>query len=328
MVDLEARNFEAFLDKQDIMPGEPWKERLGALIELVDAVLFLVSPDSVASPMCDWEVNEAERLGKRLFPVLVRDVADDRVPRRLNSLNYALLRDADDRAAALSMLEEALRTDAEWIREHTRITELAARWDRHQRLLAQLLRGDDIRKAEEWALRRPRSVPMLKPVIVDFIGASRAEAEAEQVRERLRHRRETIRNRIITWGAISATVIVSLVGWFFFRSAQQALISQSQYLSDLALQQTSSGDGITGTLLALEALRDPEGSSLIQRFRPYVAQAELALDDGMRKSRERLLLHGSERAVVRAEFSPDGRRVVTTAEDVAIVWNAETASRC
>ena len=169
VIDLEARNFKAYLDKQDIMAGEPWKKELGVLIELADAVLFLVSPDSVSSPMCDWEVNEAERLGKRLFPVLVRDVADNRVPGRLNSLNYALLRDTDDRAAALAMLAEALRTDAEWIREHTRITELAGRWDRHQRLLEQLLRGEDIRKAEEWALRRPRSVPELTPVILDFV---------------------------------------------------------------------------------------------------------------------------------------------------------------
>ena len=43
----------------------------------------------------------------------------------------------------------------------------------------------------------------------------------------------------------------------------------------------------------------------------------------MRKTRERLVLRGGERPVVRAELSLDGRRVVTTSEDVAIVWNAE-----
>src|SRR5262249_50246599 len=63
---LLARVFGAFLDKHDILPGEPWKERLARLIEQADVVIFLLSPDSVVSTICDWEVNEAERLGKRI----------------------------------------------------------------------------------------------------------------------------------------------------------------------------------------------------------------------------------------------------------------------
>ena len=46
---LAARGFDAFLDKTDIAPGEPWKERLAALIAGADTVLFTVGPDSVAS---------------------------------------------------------------------------------------------------------------------------------------------------------------------------------------------------------------------------------------------------------------------------------------
>jgi WD40 repeat protein len=325
VVELEAQNFEAYLDKHDILPGEPWHERLHALIESADNVIFLVSPASVASTMCDWEVNEAERLSKRLFPVVVRDVPDDQVPGRLKRLNYVFLRDGDDRPVGLGKLGDALRTDIEWIREHTRIAELANRWDESQRPPSQLLRGDDIRRAEEWALRRPRSAPGPMAVIVDFIGASRAEADAEQTRERLRHRRDILRSRIITWGSLSATVIVSLLGWFFFQSARQALLSQSQYLADLAQQQTSRGDDVTGMLLALEGLRDPNGTDVVQRFRPYVAEAEFALDSSMRKSRERVVLHGHGTGVVeRAEFSPDGRRAATASNDGTAIWDAET----
>src|SRR5882672_12549815 len=43
---LNARGFEAFLDKKDILPGEPWRDRIGALILTADAVVFAISPDS------------------------------------------------------------------------------------------------------------------------------------------------------------------------------------------------------------------------------------------------------------------------------------------
>ncbi len=45
---LTERGFDAFLDKTDIAPGEPWKERLAGLIAAADTVVFAVSPDSVA----------------------------------------------------------------------------------------------------------------------------------------------------------------------------------------------------------------------------------------------------------------------------------------
>src|SRR5262247_2921516 len=76
---LIASGFEAYLDKHDILPGEPWQERLAKLIEISDTVVFLISPDSISSQICDWEVNEAERLSKRILPVIVRGVEADKV---------------------------------------------------------------------------------------------------------------------------------------------------------------------------------------------------------------------------------------------------------
>ncbi|MGD1984183.1 MAG: toll/interleukin-1 receptor domain-containing protein [Chromatiaceae bacterium] len=63
-------DFDAYLDIHDIVKGEPWRERLRGLIERADIVLFLISPDSVASEICEWEINEAELDEKRLLPVV------------------------------------------------------------------------------------------------------------------------------------------------------------------------------------------------------------------------------------------------------------------
>ena len=99
---LNARDFEAYLDKNDILPGEPWKDRLKALILSADTVGVVISADSIASPMCAWEVETAESLQKKMLPLVYRPVADADVPPRLAQLNYIFLREADDFNSGLS----------------------------------------------------------------------------------------------------------------------------------------------------------------------------------------------------------------------------------
>src|SRR5262245_52575506 len=89
---LGAKDLDAYLDKKDILPGEPWKERLGALILSADAVVFIISPDSTASQICSWEIDETERLQKKLLPILHRQLPDTQVPARLSRLNYIFMR--------------------------------------------------------------------------------------------------------------------------------------------------------------------------------------------------------------------------------------------
>ena len=42
---------------RDIAAGEDWEGRLGCLNEAADTVLFVISPDAVASERCAWEVK-------------------------------------------------------------------------------------------------------------------------------------------------------------------------------------------------------------------------------------------------------------------------------
>jgi hypothetical protein len=81
---LGARGFDAFLDKTDIAPGEPWKERLAGLIAAADTVVFAISPDSITSNVCAWELEETARLGKRLIPVVARSIPDADAPHTLS----------------------------------------------------------------------------------------------------------------------------------------------------------------------------------------------------------------------------------------------------
>jgi hypothetical protein len=61
---LELAGFAPFLDRHDIAPGEPWEDRLSALIQQSDTVVYVISPEAVRSERCQWEVDRAVALSK------------------------------------------------------------------------------------------------------------------------------------------------------------------------------------------------------------------------------------------------------------------------
>jgi hypothetical protein len=192
---LNARGFEAYLDKRDIMPGEPWEERLGALILAADVVGFVVSPDSMTSKFCAWEVGESEKLQKKLLPLVHRDVADSDMPPRLARLNYIFLRAEDDFDAGLATLAAAIDTDIAWIRQHTRIGEQARRWEYAGRPVVggRLLRGEELNDAETWLLTSPKTAPDPTEAQRAYVQASRAFETAEIEKERAKERAQIAR---------------------------------------------------------------------------------------------------------------------------------------
>jgi TIR domain len=63
-------------------------DRLGNLISEADTVVFVLSPSSARSPICDWEVEEATRLNKRILPIVWRPLGGVSPPPRLRERNY------------------------------------------------------------------------------------------------------------------------------------------------------------------------------------------------------------------------------------------------
>jgi len=67
---LKARNLTSWVDREGILPSSPWRDEIEQAILEAQAVLFVISPTSVASPYCRAELDRAVALGKRLVPVV------------------------------------------------------------------------------------------------------------------------------------------------------------------------------------------------------------------------------------------------------------------
>lgn len=183
---LDLTGFETTIDRHSIIEGEDWKARIGGLISSADTIVFILSPDSVQSAICSWEVEEAQSRSKRILPVLCRPVGALSVPPRLAALNYVRFDDGRSFVSSLRSLVRALLTDVDWLREHTRLLSRAIEWEVAGRQANRMLVGADIADAKAWAANRPKDAPEPTDLHLEFIKASE-QAEADRTNaERLR----------------------------------------------------------------------------------------------------------------------------------------------
>lgn len=168
-----------------ISAEDAWWTRLEDMITAAEVVVFVVSPDSARSPICDEEIAFAQGLGKRVIPVLWRPIDFAKAPPRLSALNVKIsfaTPHSDRLKAALQDLATSIHTDVQWFRAATLFGTAARRWDTSGRPADRLLRGVELREAEAWAARRPPSAPRHSESLLAFLAESRSiETERETV---------------------------------------------------------------------------------------------------------------------------------------------------
>jgi TPR repeat protein len=218
----------------------------------------VLTPNSARSPICDWEVEEATRLNKRILPVVCRPLEGVGPPPRLRELNYIFFYkepkvSGSGFGTGLASLVAALNTDFDWLREHTRYLQRAMEWDAGGRPTDRLLSGNDILEAKAWAARRPKSAPEPTALQLDFIRASEVEAEtrlseqrkqleavaaAQAAREKALHEAEEAlkqaadaqrkRARIRNFALVVVSVLAVLAGWLGWSAEEQRKLAEQQ----------------------------------------------------------------------------------------------------
>jgi WD40 repeat protein len=329
---LGGEDFDTYVDRLDIAPGEDWRARLDSLVVQADIVLFVLTDSSIESEVCSWEIERTLSLGKRLLP-LVHGPRKSSTPEKLAALNF-IFSDAPGNgesapshpsSRALELIRQAVNADIAWIREHTRLTARAVEWASavDDRKRARLLREAEAKAAREWATVRPGSgAPPVSGTLLDFIAAS----ESHEAETRVRLQRAIGRGfvkpaaqalagggydaslRLLATGAVLAEdrnldIVPELVTAAARAAFERPTIAVLWHESEVVTAAFNHNSSRTVTVCA----------NNIIRVWDIVTRAEI------------VRLVGHEGLVHSAVFSPDGRRVVTASDDrTARVWDAFT----
>ncbi|GGJ74779.1 hypothetical protein GCM10010123_00920 [Pilimelia anulata] len=179
---LDLRGRHTWLDLRELPAGAQWRREIAAEIENAPLFVFLLTPDSAASPACREELDLAERAGKRIIPVLHRAVDPAAVPPALADRQWVFLRDGDDFGEGVDALLTALAVDTDWAYAHTRLLRRARDWDAAGRGDAGLLT-----EAELAALRGELADAPREPRLTNLQSAYVAESQAGALRGQRRH---------------------------------------------------------------------------------------------------------------------------------------------
>jgi WD40 repeat protein len=293
-----------WVDWESIHPSSDWFKEIAEGIDQSDAVIFVVSRNSVHSKECRAEVEHARRAEIRIIPVLREQVQPGLIPGGAAAFQWIEFLDDAAFDESVQALRRALETDLDWVKDHTRLRLRALEWDREGRRSGKLLNRAELREAEEWVRssgededRRPA------PLVYDYLAAS----------SRNRRRRQ----RWFT-GAVSVALVIAagLAVWALLErdtAQEQQRLAFSRELSASSLLNLDD-DPELSALLAVEAANTAA-----------TVQAEDALRSALANTRARLVLRGHSKDLTEARYSPDGRQIVTASDDTtARLWDAET----
>jgi WD40 repeat protein len=322
---LKARGFVVLIDRRDLPKLEDWERELLDFIRRADTVIFLVSPFAVASKVVAWEIEQVRLQAKRLAPVVIGDVPSGSIPAEINRINYIFFNNDSTFDASIEELVKALNTDRAWIKEHTRIGELAFRWEDREKSDEGLLRGGDLDEADSWAASRPREAPVVTETQRNFLSRCREfetlrlGSEREQVARTRRFQRRS------AWALSAVTVLVTLGLLATLMQSRHAYEREATVYSSLVHRAMKQGYYDRAMRLAVQGLPTASDLPWIWPRSPVLA-AQLA--SAAMRSRLISQLDGKNYPVRSGSFSPRGQFVVTSTGGSAIrLWSVREPRR-
>lgn len=301
---LTDRGRRCWVDWRDISATADWMEEIEAAIDATRAFIFIVSPDSVRSSTCRRELDHAVTSSKRILPVVTREPGEADVPKEVARRNWIFLRRDDDFAAGLSQLEGALDTEPEWAATHTRLLVRAREWERSGRDPSHLLRGNDLRAAEDWLARSHQRVePQPSPLHTEHVIASRRAAT----------RAQRTRTAVLAVALVIAAVLSFIAIGQRNRAEDQARVAHSRELAARALL-IAKTQPFAGLVVADEATRIEPTEQAVQALRQTLQQTASAI----------AVIRGIGAKVNGVALDQGGKRIAVAADDGTVtLWTPE-----
>ncbi len=299
---LVAREYQVWVDWEDIPPSAEWFAEIRAGVDGADGFIYVISPDSAESKVCAQELEHALTQHKRVIPVVRRDPNGTHVPDAAAALNWIFLRERDDFGTGVTQLVGALEQDLDHVRTHTRLGVEANRWEQSGRERSQLLRGAELSAAEAWLVAGADKQPEATQLQREYVLAGRRSA--------------TRRQRTVI-GAVTVALVVAAV------LAVVALIQRSHAIHernvafarqlDADAQSQYPTDPELSVLLAVHAAQVNPGSATEEALRAALAQSHVRI---------RYTLEGPEAGD--ALWNPAGTRLLVTSPGTPVAGREST----
>jgi WD40 repeat protein len=242
--ELKKSDLDFWIDWEGIPPTVDWWREIEKGIEESDVFLFLISPDSAKSKVCGQEIDVAVQNGKRIIPIVVREIEWEDTPPQLGHLNYIFFSRDDDFNTAVKKLMTAIQTDYEWAATQRRLQVKALEWERNHKENSFLLRGLDLLDAEQDLATNTSKDPHPTDLQREYVFESRKATDQQR--------------RITTGVSIAVAIALAALAIFGFyqadKATKQATISRAGELAAQAVSQREKQFDLS-LLLSVEAFR-------------------------------------------------------------------------
>jgi hypothetical protein len=287
--ELQKSDLDFWIDWEGIPPTVDWWREIEKGIEEADVFLFLISPDSTKSKICGKEIDCAVKNGKRIIPIIVREIEWQDTPPQLGHLNYIFFSRDDGFDAAVKKLMTAIQTDYEWAATHRRLQVKALDWERNNKEGGFLLRSKDLLDAETDLARNSSKAPHPTDLQREYVLQSRKATDGQR--------------RTLTGISVAAAIALAALALFGFYQADKAT---KQAQNSLARQLVAQAQSINlgrnskqniAVLLGLQSLK----------LLTTIDAVNLLINNNFSVNPIRILK--SDAAVNSVAFSPDAKFV-------------------
>ena len=310
---LEAYGQEAWVDWEDIPATADWWNEIQAGIDGANTFIFVISPNSVMSDVCYREVEHALQAGKRFFPVLYQEVTDPAHQQKMHpsigSHNWLMFQDEATFENDVERLVEALQTDLDYVREHTRLLVRAREWDMRGRDDSFLLSGTAVREAQEWQARSTGMNPPPTALQSEYILAS--------LRAQARRQRRILMGVSIGLIAAVALALLSLVLY------GQSESNRAQAIANAELAATNESIAVTNAQEAQHQAATSAANADLAATNAAIAQA----NEAEAFARGTAVAHQAATSAANADLAATNASIASTNEAEAFLQGTAVANQ-
>ena len=168
---------KAWIDWKDIPYSSKWWDEISEAIQGANAFICIMTPDYFLSKTCSEELRLAEKLDKKIIPVLYKEFEPTlNNSNQVSKINWLFFRQSDDFSNSFNSLIDTINKDLDWVKFHTRLLVRAMEWSAKKNDSSYHLYGKDLEEALTHKKNEAGKIPQLNSLQNNYILASQTGA--------------------------------------------------------------------------------------------------------------------------------------------------------